>query len=98
MNSANDSAQDPDRDVELVRIGENRRARQKSSEYRADVGLGDENLEQETARDGRDQRNDERFEQEKAFLLHVEDDQYIERCDRDAPRQRNVEQQIERDG
>ncbi len=89
--------EDADRDVQLVGILENRRARDEAGEYGAGIGFGNQDLEQEAAGDGGDQHDDERLEQPKALVLHVEDDEHVERRDRDPPRERNAEQEVQGD-
>ncbi len=63
-----------------------------------EVGARDDDLEQEAGADDRDERDDQRLEQPEALVLQVEHDQDVERRDRDAPGERDPEEQVEGDG
>ena len=63
----------------------------------ADFRSRDDDLEQEADTDHGDERDDERLEQPEALVLQVEHDEHVERGDRDAPGERDAEEQVERD-
>ena len=53
---------------------------------------------EEAAADYRDQRDDQRLDVTKAFVLQKQDDENIERGDANTCNERNTKEQIERDG
>src|SRR6266511_784214 len=55
------------------------------------------NFQQETSANEENQRNDQRFNVTKAFVLKIQNDEHIQRGDAYAPEQRDFEQQVQRD-
>ena len=64
----------------------------------ASSGFEIDDLEEKAQAHDHHERDDQRFEQPEALVLQVQDQEHIERRDEHAPGQRNVEEQIERDG
>src|SRR5207237_5324011 len=67
-------------------------------EDRAEFWPREDDFREEAAADGEDERDDERFDVAEAFILKIHDREDVQRGDADAPDQRNLEQQVERDG
>ena len=91
-------AEDADRDVEHVAVGEDAGGRDHAARDLAEHRARQPELDGERPGDEDDERDDERFDVAEAAVLQVEDDEHVERRQADAPDERQAEQQVERDG
>ena len=90
-------AEDAERDVEHVRVGDDLRGRRKAADHRAPVRIRHRDLHREAHRDDAEQRDDERFDPAEAEILQPQNEEHVERGDQHADLERNAEQQIEPD-
>src|SRR5947207_3195793 len=91
-------AEDADRDVKHARIGHDSRGRHETFGNPQQIRPGGHDLPRETAADNKDERDDERLDVAKAFVLKKQNEQNIQRRDADTGEQRQAEEQIERNG
>ena len=91
-------AKDANGHVEHLGVPDDFKLRRKPAENLGDIRSGEDDFHQETPANREDERNDQRFDVAKSFVLKKHHDQHVERGDADAPGQRNFEQQIQRDG
>ena len=71
--------------------------RDESRRHAEQVGPCEPELNGEAAGDAENQQDDERFDVAELILLQVEHEQHVERRQADAPHQREMEEQVERD-
>ena len=88
---------DPEPQIEHVRVGEEIGGRRKAADHLAPVGVGHRDLHEEARRDNAHHGDDEGFDPAEALGLQPQDQEHIERGDEDADLERNAEDQIEAD-
>ena len=91
-------AEDADGDVQHLRVAQDAAARDEAGGDRGEIGAREPHLDGERPGDGQDEPDDERFDVAEAAVLQEEDDEDVERRQRDAPRERHVKEEVERDG
>src|SRR6266498_2700477 len=90
-------AEDADGDIEHGGVFDDFKLRHEAAEHFHEVRPRENDFQKETAADYNNQRNDQRFDVTKAFVLEIHHGQHVQRGDADAPNQRNFEEQIQRD-
>ena len=90
--------EDADGDEEFSRVGDHGWGGDESAEEGRYVGPGEEELEAEACGDRADEDDDQRLDVTESLLLEQKQKKDVERGDENAPDQRNVEEEIQRDG
>ena len=90
-------ADDADRDVEHLGIGDDLGRRHKAAQHRRDRRRRGSDLDRKADRDHDQQRDDEGFEEAKALVHQQQQQEGVERGDQRAADQGNAEQQFQRD-
>ena len=90
-------AEDAEREIEHVRIGDDLGGRREAADHRAPFRIGHRDLDRKAQRDDAEQRDDEGLDPAEAEVLHPQDEEHVERGDQHADLERNAEQQIEPD-
>ena len=85
-------------DEEHLRVRDDLELGREAAEHGHDAGFGENNLREEAAANGENQRHDQRLNVAKALVLEIQHHQHVERGDAHAPDQRDAEKQIQRDG
>ena len=85
-------AENAEREIEHVRIGDDLRARHEAAEHARKFRPRENELRHEAEGDDRKQRDDERLDPAKALVLQIEDEEHVERGDDDAVFERDAEQ------
>ena len=91
-------AQHADRDVKHLAVLQDRGPGHKAARNAEEVGPRQNDFDQVAKPDRADERDHDRFEIAEALLLQVEDRQDVERRQANAPKQRNMKEQVQRDG
>ena len=90
-------AEDAEREIEHVRIGDDLGRRREAADHRAPIRIGHRDLDREADRDDAEQRHDEGLDPAEAEVLHPQDQEHVERGDQHAELERNAEQEVEPD-
>ena len=90
-------ADDAERQVEHVRVGDDLRRRREAANHLPPIGIGHGDLHDEADGDDAEQRDDEGLDPTEALVLQIKDQEHVGGGDDDADLQRNPEQQVEAD-
>jgi hypothetical protein len=90
-------AEDAERQIQHLAVGENVRGRREALEHRAPIGIGHRDLHRKTRRDHAQHRHHEGFDPAKAERLQRQNQKHVGGGDDHADLERNVKQQIEAD-
>ena len=79
-------AQNAEREIEHLVVGENVRCRHETADHRAPIRIGERDLDRKAGRDHAQHRHDERLDPAKAEGLQRQDQEHVRRGEDDADR------------